>query len=88
MSNHDDVPLSPDQANQLLRDAREKARALVDRLVQEQAEVEKNPPAIAAADLAEGRAAMARAVAAARRTLQAIDAALAVSGDDSSSRWN
>jgi hypothetical protein len=100
----DDDTFSPDgvkpgDAAQLLRDAREKARILIERLVREQAEIEANPPAISPEALTEGRTAMARAVAAARRTLEAIDAAIATSPDpdasdpasldeDVSKRWN
>jgi hypothetical protein len=44
-------------------------------------EIDRHPPRISAAALQEGRAAMAQAIAAARRTLEAIDAALDVAPD-------
>jgi hypothetical protein len=69
-----------------MRDARQKAGALVDRLLREQAEIETNSPSIPADALERGRAAMSRAVDAARRTLAAIDAALAQ--DDSRTELN
>ncbi len=87
----DETPLPRDQALQLLRDARQKAAALVDRLVQEQAAVEANPPSISPEAMTEGRAAMARAIDAARRTVNAIDAALSIPPDPAGgdpTHWN
>ncbi len=61
----------------LLARAREKAGTLLERLIAEQAQIEKNPPKISPEALAEGRQAMANAIAAARRTVDAIEAAIA-----------
>jgi hypothetical protein len=59
----------------LLSEALEKAKALLDRLSLEQAQIEENPPKISAENLRQGRAAMANAIAAARRTVAALDGA-------------
>jgi hypothetical protein len=81
--------------NALLAEARVRAEKLLNHLVAEQAEIEKNPPKISAEALTEGRAAMAKAIAAARRTVEAIDAAIAEAatggdgtGGDDRHQWN
>jgi hypothetical protein len=78
----------------LLAQAREKSTKLLEHLIAEQARMEKNPPKIEPEALAEGRQAMANAIAAARRTLQAIESAIATAPDgpdlnaDDPVRWN
>ena len=72
---------------ELLAQAREKAAKLLKQLIADQAEIDRNPPKISADALQEGRAAMANAIAAAGRTIQAIDAAMEIAGDDGH-HWN
>ena len=62
----------------LLTDAREKARRLLDQLLHDQARLLANPPSIPPEDLEQGKTALANAVAAARRTVAALDAAAAI----------
>ncbi len=81
MSDAADDNLSPEEAMKLLSEARNKARSLFDHLLLEQAQVNQNPPKISPKALAEGRHAMSRAVDAARRTLEAIEAAIATAPD-------
>ena len=66
---------------ELLVLAREKAGKLMEQLIAEQAKIERDPPKISPEALAEGRQAMAHAIAAARRTIEAIDAAIATAPD-------
>jgi hypothetical protein len=61
----------------LLAQARAKTGKLLEQLILEQAQIEKNPPKISPEALTEGRQAMANAIAAARRTVGAIEAATA-----------
>lgn len=70
-------------ADQLLHDARRRAAALLEDLLRQQAELDASPPPISEADLAAGRQALAKAVAAARQLLDNLDAAEAA--NDSSS---
>ena len=65
----------------LLAEAIERSKALLERLIQEQAQIEQNPPKISPEALREGRAAMANAIAAARRTVDALDAASKIEPD-------
>ena len=80
---------------ELLAQAREKAAKLLKLLIAEQAQIDRNPPKISAEALEEGRAAMANAIVAAGRTVQAIDAAMDMAADasepssgDDAHRWN
>lgn len=59
----------------MLVEARKKAETLVQALRDQQAEIEANPPDLPADQLAAGREAMQKAVAAAERTLAALIAA-------------
>ena len=84
-----------DDPNALLAEARVRAEKLLNHLVAEQAEIDKNPPKISPEALVEGRAAMAKAIAAARRTVEAIDAAIAeattgdtIGGEGNAHQWN
>jgi hypothetical protein len=85
-----------DDPQALLAEARVRAEKLLNHLVAEQAEIEKNPPKISAEALVEGRAAMAKAIDAARRTVEAIEAAIEEAasgggdgvGDDDAHHWN
>ena len=52
--------------------AREKAEKLLADLIAQQSQLEANPPKIDAKDLADGKAALANAVASARRAAQAL----------------
>jgi glycine/D-amino acid oxidase-like deaminating enzyme len=76
MAAHDE---SDDLANEdpaaLLAKIREKAEKLLNQLIAEQAEIERNSPNISAEAMTEGRAAMAQAIAAARRTIEALASA-------------
>lgn len=67
----------------LIRQARDKAAVLVEKLVQQQAEIEANPPNIDAPSLAKGRLAMQNAIDAARRTLDSIDQAMKIASTSS-----
>ena len=58
-----------------------RAERLLAQLVDEQAAIERNPPKLTAEALTEGREAMANAIAAARRTVEAIRAAIACGPD-------
>ena len=69
-----------DDGARLLTEALGRAKTLLERLIVEQAQIERDPPKIAPEALAEGRAAMAKAIAAARRTVEAIESALEVGG--------
>ena len=81
---------------ELLAQAREKAGQLLHHLIAEQAKIEQNPPKTSPEALTEGRAAMANAIASARRTVEVIDAAIAELPDedkprkpgDDQHRWN
>lgn len=66
----------------MLADARAKAQLMIERLVEQQAQIEANPPKISPENLAAGRQAMNNAIAAARRTLAAIEAAIAAAPRD------
>ena len=70
----------------LLAQAREKATRLLEQLISQQASIEKNPPKIEPDALAEGRQAMANAIAAARRTLQAIESAIATAPGEANAK--
>jgi len=67
-----------DDIQAMLDRARSAARRLVEELKQKLAEVEANPPQISPQQLAEGRHAMQKAIAAAERTLAALEAAAAI----------
>lgn len=60
----------------LMRQARQKATALLDNLLRQQTELDANPPGIDAQKLAQGQFAVRQAVDAARRTLRGIDHAM------------
>jgi hypothetical protein len=76
MAEHEDSDdLANDDPAALLAKIREKAEKLLNQLIAEQAEIERNPPNISAEAMTEGRAAMAQAIAAARRTIEALAAA-------------
>jgi hypothetical protein len=60
----------------LLVQARRRAAKLLEELESRNAEIEENPPALAPNQLEAGRTAMHNALAAARRTLAALDEAL------------
>lgn len=59
----------------MLKQALEKAESLVQKLRQQQAEVEANPPNLPPKQLAAGREALSNAIAAAERTMAALHAA-------------
>ena len=59
----------------ILDDALVKARALVAELEKQKREVDASPPSIPAEDLAEGRHAMVKAIASARRMLVSLEEA-------------
>jgi hypothetical protein len=59
----------------MLVEAQQKASALVDRLREQQAEIDANPPDLPPEQLAAGRAAMRKAIESAERTLAALRAA-------------
>ena len=89
-----DDPADEDPAV-LLAQARDKAARLLKQLIADQEEIDRNPPKISAEALEEGRAAMANAIAAAGRTIEAIDAAMGIAGDasertsgDDGHHWN
>ena len=63
---------------EMLALARSKALHLVDELEKQQAEVLANPPKLDPKALAEGKQALANAVASARRALKALDEAIAI----------
>jgi hypothetical protein len=63
--------MTPDEAD-MLRLARERAQKLLDDLLKQQADLDANPPKIAAEKLVEGRAAFGNAIASARRAVRAI----------------
>ena len=63
---------------ELLDEVRAKGRALLAQLITDQAELERNPPVLPAEQLVEGRAALANAIASARRMCEALDAAAAL----------
>ena len=67
-----------DQTISTLMQARQRAEKLLGELLQQQAELDANPPSIPADKLIQGRAALQNAIAAARRMVQSLDAALAV----------
>lgn len=74
--------MEPDKSDiELLNQARERARKLLDELVRHQAELETNPPALTPDQLKEGRQAMQNAIASATKMLQSIEAALASAPD-------
>lgn len=76
MAEHEEPDdLSKEDPAALLAKIREKAEKLLHQLIAEQAEIERNPPNISAEAMTEGRAAMAQAIAAARRTIEALAAA-------------
>jgi len=50
---------------------------LLEKLIVEQAQIDKNPPKISPEAMEHGRQAMANAIASARRTMEALDAAIA-----------
>jgi hypothetical protein len=63
--------------DKLLMDAGFRARALLDDLLRQQAEIDASPPALTPAQLEAGRQAFRNSVDAARRMLHSIDHALA-----------
>jgi hypothetical protein len=63
---------------ELLEQARQRARKVLDDLVRQRDELLAHPPDLAPAQLEAGRLAMARAVDAARRMLHSIEQALAI----------
>jgi hypothetical protein len=74
--------MGPDKSDlELLNQARDRARKLLDNLVRHQAELDANPPALAPDQLKEGRQAMQNVIASATRMLQSIEAALASAPD-------
>ena len=70
-------PESP-EVQAMLVEARTKAKRLIDELKRVSADAETNPPDIAPDKLREGRAAMASAIAAAERSLAALESARAM----------
>ena len=70
-----------DEQRAMLDQATAKAQRLLDELVAQQAELDANPPKIPQADLAAGKQAFDNAVAAARRTLAALEGAAALPAD-------
>ena len=72
--------------SKLLAAIREKAEKLLNQLEAEQAEIEKNPPKISTEAMAEGRAAMSQAIAAAKRTIEALEMAAGASHSSSSGK--
>lgn len=75
-------PLDPSdpEVQQMLAEARVKARKLVDELKARFAEAEANPPKISPENLKLGREAMQNAIKSAQRMLEALNDAAAVSG--------
>jgi hypothetical protein len=67
-----------DEELQTLIAARVKAEALVAKLLQQQAEVEASPPDLPPEKLATGRMALQKAIEAAQRMLENLDAALKI----------
>ena len=57
----------------MLEQAMSKARKLLDDLLKKQADLERHPPKISAANLRLGRGAMENAIASARRTVVALE---------------
>ena len=68
-----------DHPEEMLADAIDRARKLVADMERQRAEVEANPPKIPPEQLAEGREAFEKAIASARRMLQALEDAAEVS---------
>jgi hypothetical protein len=62
----------------LLQQARAKAQALLDRLLEQQADLDRSPPQLPPDQLAQGQQAFDQAVDAAKRTLENINQALEV----------
>ena len=76
MPAHDEPNNPPDEdPAALLAQIRERAERLLNQLIFEQRELDRNPPQISAEVLREGRAAMQQALTAARRTVEALAAA-------------
>ena len=74
--------MNPDRSErQVLADARQRARKLLDDLMRQQAELDASPPALDAQRLAAGRAALQGAIDSSRRMLQSIEKALACDPD-------
>lgn len=74
--------MSDELPDELLSQAWVKARRLLKGLEQQQAELEVNPPDLPPEKLAQGRAAMANATAAARRAMAALDEAMKIARAD------
>jgi len=75
----DKVDLSPEDLHQLI-EARTRAAGLLADLEGRQADLDANPPELPSEKLALGRAAMQKAIDAARRTVESLDSALALAG--------
>jgi hypothetical protein len=66
----------------MLKEARTKAEHLLKGLLEQQAEVEANPPDIAPEKLEQGRNALQKAIDSARRTLKSLDDAQQIAAID------
>ena len=66
----------------MLKLAREKGEKLLAELIKRQAEVEAHPPDLPAEQLAQGREAMEKAIAATRRMLQSLQDATRIAAVD------
>jgi hypothetical protein len=69
--------MDPQSRQHILRDARQRTRELLDRLLHQQAELESFPSMLPAETMHEGRIALQGAIDSARAMLQSIDDALA-----------
>ncbi|MCS7034781.1 MAG: hypothetical protein NZ561_12430 [Phycisphaerae bacterium] len=70
----------------MLAEAQARSRRLLEDLLRQQAEIEANPADLPATKLAEGRCALQRAIDAARRMIDALNAAAANSRDQGESK--
>jgi hypothetical protein len=66
----------------MLKEARTKAEHLLNGLLEQQAEVEANPPGISPEKMEQGRNALQKAIDSARRTLKSLDEAQQIAAID------